>query len=328
VDAYNPDIVRAAGTARRAPDLLVYERRSLHSSLQELELRQGVPAAAVAGPKPILLSTRVDSSPQFSPDGKSIAFVSNRNGFQEIWRSDASGRSPTALTSFGSKGEARGSPRWSPDSSQIVFDARDGIHSNVYVISAEGGAPRRVTAWPADQVRPRWSRDGQWIYFASTYKEKWGMWKVPATASDSTPDRAIMLTSENGFEPTESTSGLIYFFRPTGGNLGELFSVTAGGGAATRVMDARVSHGWWALGQKGIYFVGAMPDKTALPVLDVGRPIQFFSFNTHRVTDLAVIHGRINVTTPDFCISADERRLIYGQVDLANSNIMLIDPFR
>jgi hypothetical protein len=93
-------------------------------------------------------------------------------------------------------------------------------------------------------------------------------------------------------------------------------------------MDALVSHGWWALGQKGIYFVGATPGKTAFPVSDVGRPIQFFGFNTHRVTDLAVIHGRINVTTPDFCISADERRLVYGQVDLANSNIMLIDRFR
>jgi Tol biopolymer transport system component len=331
IDAYAPTIVRAAGASGRGPDLLAYERRTFHISLQELELRPGVQAPTVTGPKPILPSTRVDSSPQFSPDGKSIAFVSNRSGFQEIWRSDATGRGPTALTSFGLKGEARGSPHWSPDSSQIVFDARDGVHSNIYAIGAEGGSPRRVTAWPADQVRPRWSRDGQWIYFASTYKEKekWRMWKVPATASDVPPDRALLLTAEMGFEPIESTSGsLIYFFRPSQPNVGELFSVPAAGGAATKVMDARVSHGWWALGQKGIYFVGMPTGKAAFPVPDTGRPIQFFSFDTHRVSDLAIIPGRINVTTPDFCISADERRLIYGQADLDNTNIMLIDPFR
>jgi Tol biopolymer transport system component len=329
VDAYNPAMVRAAGTSGHAPDLLAYERRSFHVTLQELDLPQGARTAAVAGPRPILLSTRVDSSPQFSPDGKSIAFVSNRNGFQEIWRSDATGRNPTALTSVGLKGEARGSPRWSPDSSQIVFDARDGLHSNIYVIGSEGGAPRRVTVWPADQVRPRWSTGGQWIYFASTYKEKWGMWKVPATASDTTPDGAIMLTEEKGFEPTESASGqVIYFFRPTVGRVGELFSVPVGGGAATKVMEPRVSHGWWALGHEGIYFVGASADTTTFPLSDIGRPIQFFSFDTHRVTDLAVIRGRVNLTTPDFCISADERRLIYGEADLANTNIILMDPFR
>ena len=59
-----------------------------------------------------------------------------------------------------------------------------------------------------------------------------------------------------------------------------------------------------------------------------GRPIQFFSFDTHRVTDLGIVTSRINVRTPDFCVSPDERRLLYGQVDAANSNIMLVEPGR
>jgi len=46
------------------------------------------------------------------------------------------------------------------------------------------------------------------------------------------------------------------------------------------------------------------------------------------VTDLGIVTSRINVRTPDFCVSPDERRLLYGQVDAANSNIMLVEPGR
>jgi hypothetical protein len=40
------------------------------------------------------------------------------------------------------------------------------------------------------------------------------------------------------------------------------------------------------------------------------------------------VTGRVNIVTPDFCVSPDERRLLYGQVDLANTNIMLVEPGR
>jgi hypothetical protein len=49
---------------------------------------------------------------------------------------------------------------------------------------------------------------------------------------------------------------------------------------------------------------------------------------TDRVTDVSRIDGRNSVATPDFCISPDERRLLYGQIDFANTNIMRVDQFR
>ena len=68
-----------------------------------------------------------------------MAFVSDRGGFEEIWRSDAMGRNPVPLTSLGTKILLPESPRWSPDSKQIAFDVRERLHSNIYVINAEGG---------------------------------------------------------------------------------------------------------------------------------------------------------------------------------------------
>ena len=45
-------------------------------------------------------STQRDGAPQFSPDGKRIAFVSERSGHTEIWVCNGDGSSPVELTSF------------------------------------------------------------------------------------------------------------------------------------------------------------------------------------------------------------------------------------
>ena len=102
------------------------------------------------------------------------------------------------------------------------------------------------------------------------------MWKVPANAADTTAEQARLLTQEEGFEPEESSDGkTIYFYRLTGQNLGELYSVPAAGGAATKVLDALVSHGWWALGLKGIFFAGMTPGKPGTPCRGPDVPSSF-----------------------------------------------------
>ena len=310
-------------------ELIAYERSNSHVGLNEIEIRPGAQPAVVSGPKPLLPSTQTDSSPQFSPDGKWIVFTSNRGGFNEIWRSDSAGRNAVELTSLSRDQKSPGSPRWSPDGSRIVFDARDASHSNIYVIGGDGGPVRQVTRWGADQIRPRWSRDGKWIYFGSTYPARWSMWKVPADAADTGPERAQRLNSENGFEPSESVDGsVIYFFRPTlRQSTGQLFSVPAAGGTATKVMDDRVNHGWWALAGNGIYFVGTATGRPAGPLPEKDRRLDYFSFATRRVTELASIPGTLPVYNPDFCLSPDERSIVYGAID-ESTNIMIVEPRR
>lgn len=319
-----PTVARQPVPTGRSGELIAYERSYSHAGLYEIDLG---PGERTSSARPLLTSTATDTSPQFSPDGKWLVFTSNRGGFNEIWRSDSAGENPIALTSLGRERKSPGSPRWSPDSSRIVFDARDASHSNIYEVGADGGPVRKVTAWPADQARPRWSRDGKWIYFASIYPSRWSMWKVPAEAIEITPNRAQRLTSENGFEPEESADGsAIYFFRPTlKDNIGQLFSVPVGGGPVTKVMDDLVNHGWWVLGKNGIYSVEMTPAKPADPAPTKERPIEFFSFDTRRVTHIGSIPGRIRTSDPNFCVSPDERHLVYGKVD-ESTNLMLIEP--
>ena len=67
-----------------------------------------------------LASSGQNHSPSFSPDGKTIAFVSDRSGNPEIWLSDADGTNLRQLTHFG--GPWLGTIRWSPDGKTLVFD--------------------------------------------------------------------------------------------------------------------------------------------------------------------------------------------------------------
>ena len=72
-------------------------------------------------PEKFISSTRMESGPQFSPDGSKIAFESTRSGAYEIWMCRSDGSSLIQLTHF-NPSEA-GTPRWSPDGQQIVFDS-------------------------------------------------------------------------------------------------------------------------------------------------------------------------------------------------------------
>ena len=85
------------------------------------------PATGVApqcSVKFIAFYTAEEMSRTYSPDGKKIAFNSNRSGSMEIWVCDSDGSHPEKLTSFGGPETIR--PSWSPDGQQIVFysDAR------------------------------------------------------------------------------------------------------------------------------------------------------------------------------------------------------------
>ncbi|HEX4770374.1 MAG TPA: hypothetical protein VH351_06055 [Bryobacteraceae bacterium] len=63
--------------------------------------RAGLNKAHITDAAPLIASTRAESSPAYSSDGKRIAFESNQSGNEEIWTSRADGSQPLQLTSFG-----------------------------------------------------------------------------------------------------------------------------------------------------------------------------------------------------------------------------------
>lgn len=97
--------------------------------------------------------------PDWSPDGESIVFVSMRSGEVNIYKIDINGEEVQQLTNEGSNG----GPSWSPDGKRIAFSSnRDGdIVSWVYVMTADGRRQRGL----AQGYNPSWAPDGKRIAY-------------------------------------------------------------------------------------------------------------------------------------------------------------------
>ena len=298
---------------------LAYEQPRLDANIWKIAL----PQSTRPGPLPARLtaSSWQDGGPQFSPDGASIAFHSDRSGSDEIWLCDTTGANLVQLTSFGHSLDGfAGTPRWSPDSRQLVFEARVKGHPGLYVINADGGVPRQVMIEPFGYgVVASWSSDGHWIYFGAKHSGRWEIWKVRAGGG-----RAVQVTKGGGFAAFESADRKFLYYakgKAAGPDADGLWKVPVNGGEETAVLDLPKAGFWgyWALVKDGIYLV----DAEASP-----RPaLRFFDFGTRRVANVLDLDKKPIEHAPGISISPDGGWLLYTQDDSRGGDIMLVENF-
>jgi Tol biopolymer transport system component len=99
------------------------------------------PAATELRYTPIAMEQGGNRSPQFSPDGKSVAFVKPVKGRAQIFVKALEAADPVQLTS--GAGDAR-SPFWAPDGQTIYYSFIRDLTRNLWAVSVAGGAPRAV----------------------------------------------------------------------------------------------------------------------------------------------------------------------------------------
>jgi hypothetical protein len=84
-----------------------------------------------------------DMQPRYSPDGKRMVFVSDRDGAENLWIADAAGTNPRALTT--TERENYVSPLWTPDSKYVI--ATKG--TQLWLYHTDGGSGIQMTGRPA-----------------------------------------------------------------------------------------------------------------------------------------------------------------------------------
>jgi Tol biopolymer transport system component len=289
---------------------LAYTHKLFHASIGRIAA-SGVGTnmpRGVGSARPLISSTRDDIEPQFSPDGRRIAFASARSGNPEIWVCNSDGSNAVQLTSFG--GPSVTTPRWSPDGEKIAFDSDAAREFDIYVVAANGGKLQRMTTHPANDGNPSWSRDGRWIYFDSARTGQQQVFKIPANGGE-----AIQVTRDGGFAPLESAdSKFLYYTKALGAT--SLWKIPIEGGQATKVLEGLRSYISLAIVNGGVYFVP----------LQKPTAIQFLSFTTNQIRTVASLEKPIE--NGGLAVSPDGRWILCTQFDQAGSELMLLENFR
>ena len=253
----------------------------------------------------------VERQPAFSPDGRSVAFVSDLGGQYDIYVGLLSGAGLVRVTND-PKVEAR--PRWSPDGSKLLYAQlnESGLWDS-WVVSALGGTARKLISNAADPV---WSPDARLIAYANLTTGS--IWMCDAAGREprqlTSPEVAVR-HRQPAFAPDGRS---LAFVRRTvtGGPYAELALAQVGASQSRPLTDdaAYVSSPAWSLDGRFIYFasgrggtiniwkVGALGgtpeqitvgqgDDADLDVAADGRRIVFSSYRTNINLKEIVLNG-------------------------------------
>lgn len=313
VEGIGGDYAQFLAIAPRA-HRLVYSRSYADHNIYRMSLPSS--GGSTGAPVRFLSSTRFEDSPTYAPNGRRIAFSSNRDGVRQIWVADVDGSNPVALTNFA--GGVAGSPKWSPDAQTIVFDARPEGLADIYSISAQGGAPRRLTDHPAEDHLPCYSTDGRWIYFASTRAGLRQLYRISSSGGE-----AVQITRQGGLVSVASPDGKWVYYTKGGG---AIWRVLAGGGDETPVLAPGTLSGAGnnslfniGVARSGIYFAGAVD------AVSRARPLKLYRFTDGKVVEIGRFNRPLRL---QFSISPDEKWLAYAQLDSSVDDLMLVENFR
>ena len=173
-----------------------------------------------------------DRSPSWSPDGKRIAFHSNRDkdnpGNTDIYVMDADGGNLQKLTENPNEDEY---PSWSPDGKRVAFmSVREGRNHNIYVMDADGGNLQKLTENLKNNWFPSWSPDGKRIAFASDRKGDLVNFEIYVMDADGGNQQRLTENRVYDWSPSWSPDGeRIAFMSDRDGN-NEIYVMDADGG--------------------------------------------------------------------------------------------------
>ncbi|HKG80483.1 MAG TPA: hypothetical protein VKA78_13710, partial [Pyrinomonadaceae bacterium] len=187
---------------------------------------------------------------RFSPDGKWIAFSSERNGNLDVYLIPSGGGNAKQLTTHSADDTVLG---WSADSRAVLFSSNRGedFMPQLYLVSTEGGMP-----WKAGTdmgVQASYSPDGQHLAYNQKSQVYWrkfyrGSYQSDIVVMDVAAKKFTQITDFDGLDswPMWGRDGFIYFVSDRDGNgLTNIWRVSESGGKADRVTTFKAGDVRW-----------------------------------------------------------------------------------
>ena len=317
-DGHHPVIAQTREGGQR----LLYIRRVSDSNVWRLT----TPAAGAPADAPALKvvgSTRDDFTPALSPDGRQVAFWSNRSGEPQIWVAEIDGAAARQVTSMTFRSFPAW-PRWSPDGRLIAFHGDPADRPDVLVVPSEGGTARILTANIFSGAFPSFSRDGRSLYFCRWEGPETRIWKMPVNSGP-----PLRITEDPGFVPIESPDGRFLYYVSAADRPSTLWRMPVDGGTPSKIVDG-VLFGNFDVADAGIYYLERVSGAPAADADPPRRPtgeirLQYYDISTGRSTTIATALGN---AAHGLSVSRDGTRILFSRIDSAIDELMLVEDFR
>ncbi len=167
-------------------------------------------------------------TPRFSPDYKSIVYLSYDKGSPSIYIYDIGTGSQRLVTQ---SDNATFAPRWSPDGRIILYSMAVAGNTDIYRIPANGGQPQRLTNTPGIDVGGSYSPDGSQIVFES---DRSGSQQIYVMNADGSNQRRISFGGGRAATPEWSPRGDLIAFTKIAGDF--RIAVMRPGGGGERIL--------------------------------------------------------------------------------------------
>jgi len=208
--------------------VLVYADFSDYANIWSLPIPPSGTASATAA-VPLTTGHQSIEGMALSPDGRWLAFDSDRGGHQAIYRIPLSGGEPELLSADSGDDFM---PSWSPDGRELAYYGFRGGRRRLFVMPLDGGRPGAVVRDSGNQRFPGWAPDGRHLVFHSDRTGRFELYVVARDAAGrwSAPRQ---LTTQGGQEARWSPDGgSIVYVRNTG-----LWLIPPGGGQPRLLVD-------------------------------------------------------------------------------------------
>lgn len=193
----------------------------------------------------LISNAATDSSHAWSPDCKTIAYVSSNH---HILLFNLNEQSESPLTDGDLRME--GDPNWSPDEAQLVFSAiGGGGNQDIYTINVDGSNLTQITSHPDNDLYPAWSPDGNTIAFSSTrdgdfIKDIYSIDLAKGTEEQGNTPVQLTFAETNDIAPSWSPDGayLVYGSHESGGAHATLWIINSSGEKSVQLTEKNTYH--------------------------------------------------------------------------------------